>query len=139
MNQAGQGDDCDAGVLAMPRRQPEWHLVFILYASEAIRSRSGSLITQECVYLVKASTAVDAYKQAMEWASPWQSIPMQGGEIIELPLAGIVEVMPVWESFEHGNELGYRDGRCESWETIKEALLMIEDVKGKKSTTVSKN
>ena len=115
--------------VTIPRdRQPTWHLVFILYASEAIRSPSGSIITQECLYLIEASTSIEAFSQALVWASPRQCVPVENGETIELPLLGITEVMPIWESLEHGSELGYRDGESVSWNELKSAILRIEDL-----------
>ena len=109
-------------------RQPTWHLVFVLYASEVIRSPTGSIITQECLYLIEASTNIEAFNQALIWASPRQCVPVEDGKIVELPLLGITEVMPIWESLEHGSELGYRDGESESWNELKSAILQIEDL-----------
>ncbi len=42
------------------RRTPEWHLVSVLYASESVLAPTGEMITQECIYLVKAATAIGA-------------------------------------------------------------------------------
>ena len=117
------------GELTMSRvRKPTWHLVFVLYASEETRLSNGSIITQECIYLVEASTSVEAFNQALIWASPRQLVPIGNGESMELPLLGITEVMPIWESLEHGNELGYRDGESESWDELKSAIMQIEDL-----------
>ena len=112
----------------MPKRKPTWYLVFILYASETVRSAEGSIITQVCVYLVNASNSVDAFDQALICASPRQLVPVTNSEPIELPLLGVIEVMPVWENLEHGSELGYRDGESDSWDELTEMILEIKDL-----------
>jgi len=80
---------------------------------------------------------VDAYKEAMKWASPTQVIPADDGEMVELPLLGIKEIMPIWEDFENGSELGYRDDEISRWKQLTDVLLTLDDVQDeqdKKST-----
>ena len=113
---------------ALECRTPEWYLVSILYALDSLDELRESIITQECIYLIKASSATEAYTKSIEWASPRQFVPVESGKPIELPLLGITEIMPIWESLEHGSELGYRQGVCESLCELKKSILRIEDL-----------
>ena len=112
----------------VPPRIPDWHLVFIIYASKDIVSDSGGVLAQEGVYLIKAKTARVAYDEAVKWASPRQTVVSAGSKSVMLPFAGITEIMPVWEPFEHGNELGFRNGQYESWDAIADEMMSKDDL-----------
>jgi hypothetical protein len=111
--------------------KPEWYLVFIIYASEHIRTPNDDVLAQECVYLIKSSNAENAFEESLKWASPRQIVPIENSEVIELPLLGVTEVMPIWEPLEHGSELGYRDGSFKSWEELTKSILHLEDIRKK--------
>lgn len=108
---------------------PEWYLIFIIYASEHIRTPNDHVMAQECVYLIKALSAEKAFEEALKWASPRQIVPLENSEAIELPLLGVTEVMPIWEPLEHGSELGYRDGSFKSWVELKDSIIHLKDVR----------
>jgi hypothetical protein len=117
----------DLGTDVPPSERIKWCIVCVVYASENILSEDGCIITQECLYLVKASNPETAYEEAMEVASKTQIVPVGTGQMADLPLVGITEIMPIHEPFDHGNELTFRDVVYTHWVDIEEQILDRSD------------
>ncbi len=106
-----------------------WYLVFMIYGEESRRDELGDFIVEESIYLVSATGFLEAYHEGNKWASPSQVRHLPSGETVSLPLMGVLEIMPVWEPFQHGSELGYRHTTySSSWQEVIDSLLEVGDV-----------
>ena len=108
--------------------QIEWCLVTVIYGNNKF-CKDEEFVFQECIYLIKANTPLEAYDAAL--ACVCKSVPYKQNfntkRRQELQLLGITDRMPVHESFEHGNELGHRYVYCENWDDISQKLLSRDD------------
>ena len=115
------------------RNRPQWFLVTIIYGGEFHWETSEATLAQECLYLVKATTFKDAYFRSLELSSPSQVVPNPNDrtKMVNLNRKGVIEVMPIWEPFSDGNELGYRDKIFQSEEEIMSSLISLDDIADK--------
>ena len=106
----------------------DWFLVTAIYGNKNF-CKDEEFVFQECVYLIKANTPLEAYEAAI--ACVCKSVPYKENfntkKWEEFLLLGITDIMPVCESFEHSNELGHRYVYSENWDDISQKLLSRED------------
>lgn len=106
-----------------------WYVVTVLYGNKSFLIHEN-FIFQECLYLVKANEPLAAYDATLVHLA--ESVTYRPNynakKEKKLFLMGVIDIMPVCESFEDGNELGHRYRTSLSWEEVAETLIAREEI-----------
>ena len=117
---------CEPGWVA---KRPIWYLVSG-YFCEGVDVSDGPISAEENIYLVRATDDRTAYQRGKEFCLRWEESCNKNAKSSssKLHFFGISEVMPIWEPFEDGCELGFRHSVFDSRAEIEELVLSEEEV-----------
>lgn len=111
-------------------KDPIWYLVSG-YFFEGPDVSDGPITIDENIYLVRASDDLTAFERGKNLCLHWEESCNKNAksESSRIRFFGISEVMPIWEPFEDGCELGFRKAVFENQAEVKERVLSEEEVK----------
>jgi hypothetical protein len=90
-------------------KKVEWFLVSAVFSHKQKRE-GGALYVEECIFLIKSRSFRSAYRRCRRRCLDEERLFSSGAFQVgtHFKFIGISEVMPVYERFEDGAELGFR-------------------------------
>jgi hypothetical protein len=111
-------------------RKPIGYIVTLRYEIGVTDKLNGIDVEERLVYL-KKNIATEAYLEAEEFGKSCVEVENRayGSVSDRINYIGVTEVMPVWESVSHLNEIGFREIEGFPRNEILGDVLSIEDIR----------